>query len=115
MNWNGIMAMLALMSPPPQGTQANPTGEMLKMLGTFGIMAIIFYLILIRPQQKKQKEHDAMMKNLKAGNKVVTSSGIIGVIISIKDKSVTLRSADTKLEVLRSAVSDIIEKESTES
>lgn len=114
MNLDGIKAMMAMV-PPPQGTQENPTAAMLKMLGTFGIMAFIFYFILIRPQQKKQKEHDKMMQSLKPGNKVVTASGIIGVVVSIKDKSVTIRSADTKMEVLRSAVSDIIEKEASES
>ncbi|MBI2926096.1 MAG: preprotein translocase subunit YajC [Verrucomicrobia bacterium] len=53
-----------------------------------------------------------MLKNLKPGDKVLTSSGILGIVVSIKDKSVSIRSADTKLEILKSAVAEITERAS---
>jgi len=73
---------------------------------------VVFYFILIRPQQKKAREHTDLLKTLKPGDKVVTSGGVLGVIVSVKEKSVSLRSADTKLEVLKSAVSEITERSS---
>ncbi len=83
--------------PPPGWTQFVP----------FAVILFIFYLILIRPSQKKAKEHAALIAKLKVGDRVTTSGGIIGVVVSLKDKSVAIRSADTKLDVLRSAVSEV--------
>jgi preprotein translocase subunit YajC len=76
-------------------------------------MLVIMYVLMIRPQQKKQREMDAMLKTLKSGDKVVSSGGILGVIITVKDTSVTLRSADTKLEVLKTAITEIKERGAT--
>ena len=76
-------------------------------------MFVIIYMIMIRPQQKKAKQHAELLKTLKPGDKVVTSGGILGVIVSVKEKSVSLRSSDTKLEVLKSAVSEITERSSS--
>ena len=73
-------------------------------------MIVMFYFVLWRPQQKKQKTHAALLATLKPGDKVITSSGICGVIISLKDKTVTLRSTDSKLEILKGHVSDILER-----
>ncbi|MEK9863301.1 MAG: preprotein translocase subunit YajC [Verrucomicrobiota bacterium] len=71
---------------------------------------------MIRPQQKKANEHDALLKQLKAGDKVATSSGIVGVITNIKENSVSLRSADSKLEILLPAIDRVLkEKDSGES
>jgi preprotein translocase YajC subunit len=55
-----------------------------------------------------------MLKTIKNGDKIVTSSGIVGTIVGIKDKSVSIRSADTKLEVLKSSVSEITERSASE-
>ena len=74
-----------------------------------GIFAI-FYLLMIRPQSKKAKELAAKLNSLKPGDKVVTSSGIVGTVVAIKDRTLSLRSAETKLEVLKSAVADITER-----
>ncbi|MHB8524378.1 MAG: preprotein translocase subunit YajC, partial [Limisphaerales bacterium] len=62
------------------------------------------------PQQRKAKEHTQLLKSLKAGDKVVTSGGVLGVVITVKDRSVSIRSADAKLEVLKSSVSEITER-----
>jgi len=74
---------------------------------------VVFYFVLIRPQSKKAKEHDSLMKNLKKGDKIVTSGGVMGVVVAVKDRSVTLRSEDAKLEVLKSSVSEILERSSS--
>ena len=78
-------------------------------------MGVVFYFLLIRPQRVRAKHQNSLLKNLKSNDRVVTSSGIVGIVISVKEKSVTLRSADSKLEVLKSAVTEITEKAGTDS
>jgi preprotein translocase subunit YajC len=73
-------------------------------------MVVVFYFILIRPQQKKAKDHAELLKTLRPGDKVLTTGGVLGVVVGVKDKSVSIRSADTKLEVLKSAVTEITER-----
>lgn len=77
------------------------------------LMFVIFYFLLIRPQQKKAKEHAELLKTLKRGDKVVTNGGIVGVIITVKEKHVTVRSEDSKFEVLRTAIAEITERGSS--
>jgi preprotein translocase subunit YajC len=103
--------LLAFGPPPaPAGTQPNPTGQMVYTLGMFGLMAVIFYFLLIRPQRVRAKQHEALLQNIKPGDKIITSSGMIAVVISVKEKTLNIRCADSKLEILKSAVSEIIER-----
>ena len=101
------------MAPPP-GTQPNPSGQMFQMLGMVVFFIVVMYFIMIRPQQKKAKEHDRLLKSLKPKDKIVTSGGVVGIIVSVGERSITIRSADTKLEVLKSAVTEITERSSNE-
>ena len=101
------------MAPPP-GTQPNPTGSMLQMLGMVVFFIVVMYFVMIRPQQKKAKEHDQLLKSLKPKDKIVTSGGVVGIVVSVGERSLTIRSADTKLEVLKSAVAEITERSSGE-
>ncbi len=54
----------------------------------------VFYFLMIRPQQKKQKQHRAMLQDLKKGDKVITSGGLYGVVVKVTDKDVILDVAD---------------------
>ena len=67
------------------------------------LIFVIFYYFLIRPQQKKAKEHKLMVQNLKRGDKVVTSGGIVGSVVRIidNDKVEVSISDDVKVEVIR--------------
>jgi preprotein translocase subunit YajC len=76
----------------------------------FALMGIIFYFLLIRPQRTRAKQQEELLKALKSGDKIVTASGIIGVVISVKEKTVSIRSSDAKLEILKTAVSEITER-----
>lgn len=68
----------------------------------------VFYLLLIRPQQKKQRQLQETISQLKAGDKIVTTGGIVGVITAVRDTSFLIRSADkTILEIARSAVAGV--------
>ena len=100
---NGILA---------QETVPDERARMLQTFGMMAFMAVMMYLLLFRPQQKKAREHAALLKTIKSGDRIVTSGGILGVVIGVKDKSVSIRSADTKLEVLKSSVSEIVERSS---
>lgn len=88
---------------------------MLQQVGLLVFMGVVFYFLLIRPQRVRAKQQDSLLKNLKSNDRVVTSSGIVGIVISVKEKSITMRSADSKLEVLKSAVTEITEKSGAES
>ncbi|HTR43347.1 MAG TPA: preprotein translocase subunit YajC [Pseudomonadales bacterium] len=73
------------------------------------LIGVMMYFMLFRPQQQRQKQLAKLMANLKSGDRVVTSSGIVGIVISVKDKTVSLRSADAKMEVTKSSVTEILE------
>lgn len=68
----------------------------------------VFYLLLIRPQQKRQRELQETIAQLKAGDRVVTTGGVIGTITTVRDTSFLIRSADKSiLEIARSAIAGI--------
>ena len=87
---------------------AGGFGFLLPMLLVFGV----FYLLLIRPQQKKQRQLQSQIADLKAGDKIVTTGGVIGTITAVKDTSFLVRSAEKSiLEIARSAVAGIDSEE----
>ena len=95
----------------PGGGAGSPLGSMLFPLI---MMFVIFYFLLIRPQQKKQKGHQEMLKNLKKGNKVITSGGLYGVVVKVTEKDVVLEVADkVNLRFTLSAIGTVREKEET--
>lgn len=69
---------------------------------------VIFYFLLIRPQQKRAKEHAALVSAIKTGDKVITSAGIHGIVANVKDKTVIVKVADNvKLEFDRAAITSV--------
>jgi preprotein translocase subunit YajC len=79
----------------------------------FLILGVMFYFLLIRPQQKQRKEQENLLKNIKTGDRVLLSSGIYGIIANVKEKSFVVKIADNvKIEVLKSAVSSVLQKDS---
>ena len=82
---------------------------MISTLLMFGLIAVIFYFMIIRPQGKRQKERQKMLGAMKKGDKVVTSGGIHGKIIAMEDKTVLVEIADNiKVKVEKSAVSAVM-------
>lgn len=76
------------------------------------LIIAVFYLLLIRPQQKRQKELQQTIAELKTGDRVVTTGGIIGTITTVRDTSFIIRSADkSMLEIARSAIAGIDSEE----
>lgn len=96
--------IFAMMPADPSGAGPSPFSMLLPILG----MLLIFYFLMIRPQQKRQKEVQKMLKELKRGDRVVTASGLYGVVTGVKDDVVVLKIADNvKVEMMKSAVTAV--------
>jgi preprotein translocase subunit YajC len=107
MSLSNISTFLA-MSPPAQPGQPAPPiwTNMVPLV----LLVVVFYFALIRPQQKKQKQQAELLKAVKSGDRILTNSGIIATVVTVKDKSITIRSADAKFEIIKSAVAEITER-----
>ena len=85
--------------------QAEGGGGLLQMLAVFGAMIAMMYFLMIRPERKKANELQTFMSSLKRGDEVVLTSGIIGKIVALDERTVTLEIADkVKIRVLKVAV-----------
>ena len=75
------------------------------------LIILVFYFLIIRPQQKRQRQLQDTIANLKIGDRIVTTGGVIGVITTVRDTSFLIRSADKSiLEIARTAVAGIDEE-----
>ena len=98
---------MALLMGAPAGGEGSPGSSLFSFLPLVAIVAI-FYFLILRPQNKKQKETQKMLAALKKGDRVVTIGGIHGVIQSIKDTTVIVKvDENTKLEFNRAAISGV--------
>lgn len=87
------------------------TEVFLQQFGPLILIFVIFYFLIIRPQQKREKERKNMLESLREGDEVVTIGGIFGRILNIKDEVVTLEVGDKlKIKVMRSAIGSVIKK-----
>ena len=99
----------------PSSAPRGPSGGAMDFssIGMMVLMMVVFYLVLIRPQQKKQKEHEALLKALKKGQKVRTSGGVRGEIVDFKSEAgeeVVLMIADkVKINILRSSIATVLD------
>ncbi len=91
-------------------TQQDPRAAIVGQVGFLVLMVVLFYFVLIRPQQRKQKEHAAMLKTVQAGDRIITTGGVVGVVITVKEKTLSVRSADSKFEITKSAIAEITER-----
>jgi preprotein translocase subunit YajC len=87
--------------------QAGPT-DMLNLFGLPLIIGVIFYLLVFMPMKKRQKKLEALVASLQNGNKVITSSGIYGVVAGVKERTIILKVADqVKIEVAKNAIAGL--------
>jgi len=99
-------------SPPAGGQQGSP----LPMLLMFGLIFVIFYVFIIRPQQKRQRDHQKMLDSVDTGDRVMTSGGLIGQVMGTKEadgvRILVLKIAEnTKVEVSRGHIQQVIQKQ----
>ncbi len=108
-----FLQLIAMASPPATEGGAAPTGGMMQFM-PFVFMIAIFYFVMIRPQRRRDKERRAMIAAVKTGQRVLLTSGILGEVTQVKEKTLVVRIAEkTKIEVLKSAVSQIVENGDT--
>ena len=99
--------LLLFMAPSGQEGGAGVVGNIV----LFGSIILIFYFMIIRPQQKRQKERQHMIDALKKGDKIVTAGGIHGTIVGIEDKTALVQIADNvKIKVDRSTIGTILKE-----
>lgn len=85
--------------------QPNPNASIINFVPLIFIF-FLFYFLLIRPQQKKQKEHQSMVQNLKKNDEIVTTGGVHGTIVNVKDKTFIIRvDESTKIEIDKVSIS----------
>jgi preprotein translocase subunit YajC len=109
-----ILTAIAYAMGAPGGGAGAPGGAPSMFQSLFPLIIIfgIFYFLLIRPQQKKAKEHKAMLDSLKKGDRVITNGGIYGIIYSLTAESVVLIVADNvKIKVGRGYISTVAPSE----
>jgi preprotein translocase subunit YajC len=93
-----------MMPADPSGAGPSPVSMLLPIVD----MLAIFYFLLIRPQQKRQKEMQKMIAALRKGDQVVTASGLMGTVVGLRDDVIVLKIADNvKVEMLKSAVTAV--------
>jgi preprotein translocase subunit YajC len=103
-------------APPPSGG----TPSYMPLLFQFGLIFLIFYFLIIRPQQKQRKQHEQALRNLKRGDRIVTAGGIVADVVHIKETvtegtpqptmtdEVTIKSAESRLIVERGRIAKIV-------
>ena len=91
------VAPLAILLQAQAQSESSPFGMLLPM----GAIFLIFYFLLIRPQQKRQREHDEMLKALEKGDSIVTAGGLHGTVVGITDDTLTVEIAALKGERVR--------------
>lgn len=94
------------------GGQGGQQSSPVMMIGWLVIMVGLFYFMMIRPQQRKEKERRALISSIKSGDRVVFGGGLIGTVANVKETVLVVKVAEnTKLEVLRASVTRVILKD----
>jgi preprotein translocase subunit YajC len=99
-----VVTSFALLAGPPAGAAGSSLPMLLPLL-----LIPVLYLVMIRPQQKRQKQWQQMLSSIKAGDRVTTAGGIRGIILTIKDDAIVIRVApdNIKLEVAKNAIATV--------
>ena len=100
--------------------QGSPTNALYQQIFMFGSIFLIFYFLILRPQQKQRKTHEEMLRKLKKGDEVVTAGGVVGEVVHIKetmkdgqptramDDRVTIKSGESRLIVERGRIARVV-------
>jgi preprotein translocase subunit YajC len=101
----GALASLAAQAGGAQVARPNMLGALLP----FVLVFVIFYLLIIMPQRKKQKKHMDLVENLKPGDRIVTTAGIFGTVMGVQKDRIELKiAANVKIDITKSAVGIIL-------
>jgi preprotein translocase subunit YajC len=99
----------------PQGGSGAGGGSMVSTFVMFGAIFLIFYFMIIRPQQKRAKEREKLLSSIEKGDKVITSGGVHGTVAGVEEKTILLQvTENVKLKIERSAITTIVNRDSKE-
>ncbi len=82
-------------------------GGMSFLIIQLGLIALVFYFLIIRPQSQARKRHEALLEDLKKGDEVVTSGGVMGKVTDIKDARITIETGTAQIVVLRQRITQV--------
>ena len=100
---HGLFALLLA----PSGNAGPGMGLLLLQLGLiFGLL----YFLILRPQRRQQEQHKKLLETLQRGDQIVTSGGIVGEVVHIKENEITIRSGEAKLVVVRGNIANIVKR-----
>lgn len=106
-----LIMMLAQAQAPSQPSGPN----LLTALFPFILVLVIFWLIIVLPQQRRQKRHMRMVESLKPGDRIITSGGIFGTVMGVYPDRIELKiAANVKIDITKNAVAVILERQKTE-
>nr|WP_321261915.1 preprotein translocase subunit YajC [uncultured Sphaerochaeta sp.] len=106
-----MLSLISAMAAPETAGAAGSTGSMMTTFVTFGLIIVIFYFLIIRPQKKRDKETKEMLASIKKGDKVVSIGGIHGTVVAVKETTVVVKVDDnTRMEFSRNAISSIVNR-----
>ena len=108
-----ILPLLAQGDDAPAAAGPDAAAGMIKTVLMMAVIFGIFWFLIIRPQQKQDKQRRAMLEALKKKDRVLTSGGILGVVSDIRDDEVTVRiceNPDVKIRIRRSAVVEVVQE-----
>jgi preprotein translocase subunit YajC len=98
-----------------QGGSGAGGGSMVSTFVMFGAIFLIFYFMIIRPQQKRAKEREKLLSSIEKGDKVITSGGVHGTVAGVEEKTILLQvTENVKLKIERSAISTILNRDTKE-
>lgn len=96
----------------PGGGESQGQQSPYMLIGWVVIMIALFYFMMIRPQQRKEKERKALINAIKSGDRVLFGGGLLGVVANVKEKVFVIKIADnTKVEVVKGAVTQVLLKD----
>ncbi|MBU0743468.1 preprotein translocase subunit YajC [bacterium] len=105
------LTFLAMSPAPGEGQAGSGQGAMMMNFLFIGMMVLVFYLLIWRPNAQRQKKHKQMLGNLKKGDRIVTNGGLFATVLNVKEDRLVCTIADgVKVEISRSAVSGVIEQ-----
>ncbi len=106
---NLLFAGLSLLKAAPAGGESSP-GSSIITFGMLGLMFVVFYFFMIRPQKKKEKEAKTLRESVKKGDQVVTIGGVHGVVAKVYEQTILLQIHDAKIEFSKAAISTVVPK-----
>ncbi len=110
-----FLTLLAWSTPPGNGQEGGGASSLVSTFVMFGLIFAIFYFMVMRPQQKRAKEHQSLISSVRRGDKVVMQGGVHGIVQDVKDTTITVEIAPRMVVTYeKGSVQNVQREETTE-